>query len=422
MPDFFSEVFSDCGEDINNYLKLKTLEISYKIFYADQDVLTIYRESEETKKELEEIESGSSQAFNRFIKETGDIYNSVKPLLYQCFTKKDFSDTSYWSLLGKLRIGQSYWQLAKKYFKSDKLCYAFTFEAMFMGLSPFNTPAFYSIISYTDHVQKILHPMGGMYQVPKALERLAQKYGARFNYNQEVKEILKDGKGFILKTKFGDIKADRVVVNADYAYAQTDLLKRNIPKYKYSCSTYLMYLGLKKKISGLAHHNLFFAKDLRRNLKEIFNTKSMGDDFSFYIHVPTVTDVSLAPAGKDILYILVPTPNLENSNLDFSKTEDKIRNIVFSKINDMLGVKIQDMTEVEHRFLPEDFTKRYNIKYGATFGLAHNLLQSAFFRPANFDKEINNLYYVGASTQPGGGLPPVIAGSKIVSDLITGGK
>lgn len=418
MPDFFSEVFSDCGEDINNYLKLKTLETSYKIFYADQDMLTIYRESEETKNELEKIEPGSSQAFNKFIKGTGEIYNSVRPLLYKCFTKSDLFDTSYWPLLAKLKVGKSYWQIARKYFKSDKLCYAFTFEAMFMGVSPFQTPAFYSIISYADHVQKILHPIGGMYQIPKALERLAQKFGARFNYNTEVENIRKGEQGIILKTKFGEIEVDRVVVNADYSYAQTDLLKRKIPKYKYSCSTYLMYLGLKKKISGLAHHNLFFAKDIRRNLKDIFNNKVLGDDFSFYVHAPTVTDATLAPAGKDILYILVPVPNLENSNIDFSKEEDRIRNIVFGKINDTLGVKIQDMTEVEHRFLPVDFIKRYNIKHGATFGLSHNLLQSAFFRPPNFDKEINNLYYVGASTQPGGGLPPVIASSKIVSDLI----
>lgn len=420
MPDFFEEVFSYCGEDLKEYLNLRAIDPSYTIFYPDGDSLTVYKDSARTKDEIEKIERGSSRGFDGFIKETTQIYNAVRPLLYDCFTPAAMFNPRYFGLLGKIRGLESYWGLAKKFFKTDKLCYAFTFEAMFMGVSPFNAPAFYSIISYTDHVQKIFHPMGSMYQIPLALEKMAKKFGCQFHYNSEIKKIKPKKDGLILELDSREEVFDKVVVNADYAYAQSQLLGRRIPNYKYSCSVYLIYLGLKQKVKGLAHHNLFFSKDLKKNLKQIFEQKVRPEDPSFYVHVPTITDASLAPVGKEIFYILIPVANLEENKEDISVYEERLRNIIFDKISEKLGRRVEDLIEVEHRFYPKDFISRYNIKYGATFGLAHNLMQSAFFRPVNFDRKIKNLYFVGASTQPGGGLPVVIAGSRIVADLIIG--
>ena len=419
MPDFFEEAFSYCGQNLKDYLNLQTLDVSYKIFYPDGETFSVYEDSNKTKKELERIEPTSSTSFDKFIEETTRIYKKVKPLLYGCFTPKSMFNSRYWALLGGLRINQSYWQMAKSFFKSDKLCYAFTFEAMFMGVSPFSAPAFYSVISYTDHVQKIRHPMGGMYEIPKALEKMGQKFGVKFHYNAEVKSISQENGSTVLETEKERVKADKVVINADYAYTQNELFKRTLPNYQYSCSVYLIYLGMKSKIKGLEHHNLFFADDLNKNLREIFQDKVVSMDPSFYIHVPTVTDPLLAPPGKDILYILVPVPNLNNCKEKFYEREDDLRKVIFKRINKKLGINVEDSIEVEHKFYPQDFISRYNIKYGATFGLSHNLMQSAFFRPANFDSKFRNIFYVGASTQPGGGLPPVLASARIVADLIT---
>lgn len=419
MPGFFSEVFSYCGKDISDYLRLQALEVNYKIFYPDGDALTVYKDSLRTKDELERIEKGSKKAYDNFIRETSCIYRSVKPLLYRCFTPAALFNSAYWPLLLKLKPFASYWQLAGKFFKSEKLRYAFTFEAMFMGVSPFDAPAFYSIISYTDQVEKIFHPMGGMYQIPLALEKIAKGFGAKFHYNQEIKSLRHKGRRFLLQTNDSEIAAERVAVNADFAYAQEHLLRRSIPEYKYSCSVMLIYLGLKKKINNLAHHNLFFASDMRKNLTEIFKNGRVPTDPSFYIHVPTVTDPSLAPEGKEILYVLIPVSNLNRPKDDILAHEAELRRIVFDKIKQVSGEDIEGLIETEHKFYPEDFIKRYNIKYGATFGLAHNLMQSAFFRPSNFDPRIKNLYFTGASTQPGGGLPVVIASSRIVADAIT---
>ena len=420
MPDFFSEAFSYCGQNIDDYLTLKALDCSYKIFYHDTETLTVYRDSRKTREELEKIEKGSSKGFAGFIKEIGRIYDEVRPLLYDCFTPRALTHPRYWGLLGKIHALETYWGLAKKFFKTDKLRFAFTFEAMFIGVSPFAAPAFYSIISYADHVQKIFHPMGGMYQIPLAFERLAKNYGARFYYNTEVNAIERDNGSIRLRFKGGERSFNQTVVNADYAYTQSTLLSRHIPEYEYSCSVYLLYLGLKRKVTGLAHHNLFFSSDVIKNLNQIFRDKVMPDDPSFYMHVPTVTDPSLAPEGKDIFYILIPVPNLKNQREDMSGHEARLRKIVFEKINRTAGITTEDLIEVEHRFLPQDFISRYNIRYGATFGLSHTLKQSAFFRPPNFDSQIKGLYFVGASTQPGGGLPVVIAGSRIVADLMSG--
>jgi phytoene desaturase len=392
---------------LRNYLDLEVLETSYKIFYPDETTLTFYRDSDKTKQELEKFEKGSAQAYDALIEATERFYRISRPLLYSCFTKKSLFRPHLWPLLYKLQAHKSYWQVARRYFKTEALCNAFTFEAMFIGVSPFRAPAFYSIITYSDQTQKIYHPRGGMYQIPKVLESMAKKFGAQFHYDAEIKKISKNNGSLQLATATSNFAADRIVVNADLSYAQSDLLDRKTARSQYSCSVYLLYLGLKQKVEGLEHHNLFFATDVRRNLREIFQDNVVPLDPSFYIHVPTRTDASLAPAGKDIVYILVPVPNLQRFTDNFSDYEGQLREVIFERVKRAVDIQLEELIEVEHRFYPQDFVSRYNIKYGATFGLAHCLSQSAFFRPANFDSKLKNLYYVGASTQPGGGLPPV---------------
>ncbi len=419
MPDFFKEVFTDCGERIEDYLDLKVLDTNYKIFYPDNRALTVFNDCNKTKQEIEKFEPGSSEGFDRFIVKTEKYYRAVEPLLYKCFTRKSIFNPKLWPLLFKLEPFLTYWNLARKFFATDELCYAFTFEAMFMGVSPFEAPGFYGIITYADHIQKVAHPMGGMYQIPLALEKIAVKHGARFHYDAPVKSVHPSGQGVTIWVNGQEQFFDEVVINADYCHAQTDLLKRHLPEYQYSCSVLLFYWGLKEKLKVLDHHNLFFANDLRKNLHEIFKANVSPDDPSFYIHVPTVTDPSLAPQGKDIAYILIPVANLKDHQENILDKEARLKKIVLDRMQKVTGQDVASLIEVEHKFYPKDFIERYNIKFAATFGLAHNLMQSAFFRPSNRDLRHKNVYYVGASTQPGGGLPVVIAGSRIVADMIT---
>lgn len=417
MPDFYREVFDYCGANLGDYLDLRTLDTHYKIFYPDGDVLNVTRDTARLKDELERIEPGSSRGYDEMIAETGRIYQAVEPLLYECFTKRSLLEPRLWPLLPKLRVHETYWGLACRHFRSEKLRYAFTFEAMFIGVSPFAAPAFYSIITYTDQAHKIGHPMGGMYQIPLSLVRLAQEHGAQFHYNAEVQRVTPGRDGVRLQVGGDVIAADAAVINADYPYAREMLLGQPLPEYEYSCSVYLLYLGLKEKVPHLEHHNLFFARDLRLNLAQIFQSQEMPSDPSFYIHVPTVTDPSLAPPGKEILYVLIPVPNLKGGRDEIAAHEERLRRLVLDRVRAVSGVDVEPLIEVEHRFYPRDFA-RYNCKYGATFGLSHSLMQSAFFRPPNWDPALPHTYFVGASTQPGGGLPVVMASSRIVADLV----
>lgn len=417
MPDFFEEVFTACGERLKDHLNLVPLDISYNIFFSDGEKLAVYHDTEKTIEGMARFQNNARESFKGFIGQTARMYEAVKPLLYRCFRPAHCFSPGLWPLLARLKPFQTYWDIARRFFTSEKLCYVFTFEAMFIGVSPFRSPAFYSIISYADHIQKIFHPLGGMYQIPLALEKIAKKHGARFHYSSEVDAYTGNG---IFRLKNGALtpEAEHAVINADYAYAQRSILRRRLPRYEYSCSVYLLYLGVKKKLPNLAHHNLFFSGDLRKNLHQIFNTSAVPEDPSFYIHMPTVTDASLAPTGKELVYILIPTANLRHKQDDIRAHERRLKKLVYEKISRVIGEDFEPLIEVEQQFAPFDFVDLYNIEYGATFGLSHTLPQSAFFRPPNFDSREKKIFYVGASTQPGGGLPVVIASSKIVADRI----
>ncbi|MBN1869368.1 MAG: phytoene desaturase [Candidatus Omnitrophica bacterium] len=419
MRDFFDEVFTFCGKDINDYLNLRTLDQSYKIFFADGETLNFYRDLNETKKELERIEKGAASRFDAFLKSTGKLYDLFCPYLYRYFTVSSLFKPSLWPLFCRFNPFETIWQLSTKFFKSDKIRYAVTFQAMFLGVSPFDAPSFYSMISYADHALKIYHPLGGMYELARALKKLGSEFGVTFHFNTPVHHIEQNERKWAAAFDHTSRKFDQIVINADYVYAQERLLKR---KYRrsllHSCSAYLIYLGLKQKICNLDHHNLFFSSDPKNNLEEIFQTGQLSEEPSFYVHLPTHVDPCLAPADKDIMYILVPVANMKYQKAAPEVYEHQIKSKVFKRLSKIIGQPLHELIECEYCFYPKDFQERYNLPYGSAFGLAHTLSQSAFFRPPNQDSQFRNLYYVGASTQPGGGLPPVLAGSRIVADLI----
>ncbi|MFA5199450.1 MAG: phytoene desaturase family protein [Candidatus Omnitrophota bacterium] len=418
MPDLISELFSYCGRNIQKYLELRIVDPSYRIFYDDGEILNIYRNSRSTMEEMERMEFNSGAQFNKFFQETARIYNIIRPHLYSSLTPWSLVCPHYWGLIAKTRIFQSYWKLVRKYFESDKLCHAFTFGAVFMGLPAYQAPAFLSLINYAEHAQKISFPIGGMYQIPLALEKLAKELGVNIYYDSPVENIRRKDGQILLTRGASQIQADYAVINADYPYSQSGLLKRSVKQYKYSSSIYSIFLGIKRRPAELLHYNLFFSKDPTRNLEEIFESGFHPADPTFYAYLPTLTDPYLAPTGKDILHLMIPVPNLKNDRSDLKDHESRLRMQAFDKINKVCSCNLEEYIEAEHRFYPEDFIGRYNIKFGASFGLAHNLTQSGFWRPSNSDPWIKNLYYCGASTQPAGGLSLVIAGSKIVADLI----
>ena len=299
---------------------------------------------------------------------------------------------------------------------------------MYLGVSPYEAPAIYSIVSYMETGLGIWYPKGGMYSLSMALEKLVKDLGGNIHTNTPVSKITINGNrasGVELENS-KIISSDIVLCNSDLVYTYQKLLpidlnyKSNFKKpeeLKQASSALLFYFGVDHQLEGMLHHNVYLCKDFKNNLEEIFKLKKLPKDPSFYTYIPTKTDPSLAPKGKNILYILVPVPNLEGNN-NWETGIKSIRKKILSKLKSEYNIDLTGCIETEQVFTPHDFESKFNLTSGSAFGLTHHFFQSGYFRPHNVSRKINNLYFVGASTYPGGGIPMVTLSAKLVVERI----
>jgi phytoene desaturase len=299
---------------------------------------------------------------------------------------------------------------------------------MYLGVSPFDAPAIYSVVNYMETGLGIWYPKGGMYSLSQGLEKLVKDLGGTILTSTEVSRISvknQSATGVILKNG-KHLKADLVVANSDLVYSYLKLInsadRPSMPdsrllSYRQASSALLFYWGVEDDCEGMMHHNVYLSRDFKKNLDEIFYEKKMPNDPSFYTYIPTKTDPSLAPKGKQVFYVLVPVPNL-SAKLNWNKEIVKIRQKVINRLKTEFNLDIEKRIETEKVFTPQDFKKKFNLHMGSAFGLSHNFLQSGYFRPHNKSRDINNLYFVGASTYPGGGIPMVTLSAKLVVERI----
>jgi phytoene desaturase len=305
---------------------------------------------------------------------------------------------------------------------------AMGFQAKYLGMSPWECPGAFSILSYTEHAFGVFHPMGGVHKISEKMADIVLEYGGKIDLGTPVKNItMENGKATgVLLEDGGVLSADYVIMNADFAYGMKTLIsEKDRPSYtnaklftmKYSCSTFMLYLCLDKKYD-IPHHNVIFGADYKRNVDEIFGGKGMPTDPAFYLHNPSVMDPSLAPEGCSTLYVLVPVSNLQTP---FAWEEKK------REFRDMLVKMIEEKTELtdlsahikdERIITPLDWKEKLNVENGATFNLAHNLGQMLYLRPHNRFNDIKNLYLVGGGTHPGSGLPTILESGRIAAKMI----
>jgi phytoene desaturase len=336
------------------------------------------------------------------------------------------------ALFMRLRSLSLHTRYARRYFRDPRLLMAFTFQDMYMGLSPYESPATYSLMQYTELADGLYYPMGGMYRVAEALTGVAEKLGVAFLYNAPVERILVDG-GRATGVALADgrsLPADLVVANADLGYVYNSLLPDDgaaarLDRKEYGCSTIMFYWGLEGQFPQLGPHNLFLNGDYRRSFDEIFKAKGMPDEPNFYIHAPVRLDPSLAPAGGEILYIAVPVGHLdERSPQDWPALQARARAYVLRRLVELGFPDLEPGIRVERSFVPTDWRDRYNLTRGSTHGLSHKLTQMAYFRPHNRHSRYRNLYFVGSSTHPGTGIPTVLVSAALAAHRIlddTGG-
>ncbi len=430
MPDVFENFFNEFGKKPEDYLKLKRLEPAYRVFFSKEDVIDVSSDLEKNKELFEKMEEGGSKKLSEYLDKSEYQYNiAMKDFIYKDY--KHFTDFIKPKLIvegTKLHMFDKLDHYAKRYFSSDKIRKILEYTIVFLGGSPYDSPALYSLMSHVDFNLGVWFPIGGgIGQLVEAMVKLAKLNDVDFEFNNPVKKIVVE-KGIIkgVETDKGFYEADLVISNADYPYVETNLLdKENISytekywnKKKIAPSAFLMYLGLNKKLKTLVHHNLYFDKEWENHFEDIFHNPKWPENPSYYVSCTSKTDEKVAPNGCENVFILVPVaPDLVDSDDLREKYSDKI----LKHLENLTGEKIIESIIYKKIFTQRDFKERYNAYKGTALGLAHTLRQTAVFRPSHSSKKVKNLYYTGHYNHPGIGVPMVIISSQILAEEIKKG-
>jgi phytoene desaturase len=313
-----------------------------------------------------------------------------------------------------------------RFFDDPRVRLAFSFQSKYLGMSPFKCPSLFTILSYLEYEFGVFHPIGGCSAVSQAMARVAERLGVKFHLGESVEKLNFSGRRVTgITTCSGSHEADALFINADFARAMQRLVPDHMRQRwsdteldtkKYSCSTYMMYLGI-EGCYDLPHHNIFISEDYEKNLREIEEDHVLSDNPSFYVQNASVTDSTLAPEGHSTLYILAPVTH-ETSNVNWKKESAPFRELLLRRIAEAGFVDVEQRIRHEHVVTPDDWNHGYNIYKGATFNLAHSLDQMLHFRPRNRFEDLQGVYLVGGGTHPGSGLPVIFESARITSELM----
>ena len=423
MPDLIADAFDCLGENMSDWLTLEPVAPLYRAFYQDGSVLDVHSNPAAMATEIEKVIGASEAAgYLKYVDFVTDLYK---------YEMKNFIDRNIDSpldllsmdLVRLIKLG-GFRKLAPKvsqYLKDDRTQRVFSFQSMYAGLSPYDALAIYAVIAYMDSVAGVFAPKGGMHALPVAMASAAAKHGVKFKYNTEVTKVKMVGnRATGVETSTGEfISADVVVLNPDLPVAYRDLLGKepwSVKRLNYSPSCYLMLAGSNVKYDHVAHHNIHFGHSWAGVFDELIDQKVLMTDPSVLVTNPTRSDPSLAPAGKEIYYVLFPTPNLD-ADIDWKKIGPAYRDHVVETLEARGYTGFGAGIELEHLTTPQDWSDR-GMERGAPFAAAHSFLQTGPFRPGNMFGE--NVVFTGSGTQPGVGVPMVLVSGRLAAERITG--
>ena len=429
MPEVWQETYRALGENLSDHLDLRRIDPTYTVHFEDGLRLQLTSSLGAMQSQLESVEKTSFTGFLQYIAEGGRHYKlSLEKFLGRNFEGLlDYFSLPNLPLLLQLKALQKHYANTGRFFRDERLKAAFTFQNMYLGLSPFDAPATYSLLQYTELAEGVWYPMGGMYRAVESLVGIATKLGVKFLYNCPVREIKVDGHRVqsVLTESGREFFADVFVGNADLPYIYRQLLPssreaRSLENKRYTCSTIMFYWAVDKAYPQIAHHNVFLGEDYRGSFDRIFKDHELPREPSFYVHAPARTDPSAAPAGQDTLYVLVPVGHLDAARpQDWETRVQQARRAVLARLAREMGIRdLEEHLKFEIVYQPETWKQRFNLEKGAAFGLSHNFLQVGYLRPHNRHARYKNLYFAGASTHPGTGLPIVLLSSKLATQRI----
>jgi phytoene desaturase len=426
MPDVFEKYFAVFNKKPQDYMKLARLDPSYRVFFDKNDVVDISADLDKNLQIFEKMEKNGSQKMKEYLAKSQYQYSiAMNDFIYKDYRHlTDFLKPKLVVEGTKLHMFDKLDGYAQRFFQSEKIRKILEYTIVFLGGSPYDSPALYSLMSHVDFNLGVWYPIGGMGELVNAMVKIAADNGVKFIYNEPVENIhISANMADKVITKNSSYPADMVIVNADYAYADQQMLDKPYRSYspnywnkrKIAPSAYLLYLGINKRLKSLIHHNLYFHPQWENHFRQIFQDPQWPDNPSYYVCCPSKTDDSVAPKGYENVFILVPVaPGLK----DEQKTREKYYNMILDHLEKLTGEKIKDSVIVKRIFAHKDFSDRYNAYKGTALGLAHTLRQTAIFRPSHQSKKIKNLYYTGHYTHPGIGVPMVIISSHILAENI----
>lgn len=429
-PEIIRAVFRSAGEKMEDYLDLIPLDPFYRVYFHDGSYLDYNGDAANMKAQMARYNQKDAEVgYDRFMKKSKALYEAV--ILEGLGSSPFMTAKSMLEFTPKaIKLGAflTSYGMAKRYFKDFRHRFMFSFHPLFIGGNPFRAPAVYQMIPFLEKEGGVWFTKGGMYSVVQAFEKLFLKLGGKIRTNAEVRQIMvESGHVTGVKTAHETLEADLVVSNADILHTYRDLIEpqwrkkwhaNKIEKTDVAMACFLMYMGTKKQYPQLLHHTLILSERYKPLIEDIFDKKILPDDFSMYLHAPTRTDPEMAPEGCESLYVLVPVAN-NLSGLDWEAQKQPFAEKILHFLEHEFGMKdLKANLEVLELFTPNDFQKFRNSTYGSAWGVEPKLTQTAVFRPHNRSEDVAGLYFVGASTHPGAGVPGVLLTAETTEKVI----
>ncbi|RVT97011.1 phytoene desaturase [Rhodovarius crocodyli] len=429
-PRIIREIFAQCGADLDREVEMRRLDPQYRLIFETDgapQVLDATPDAAAMHAAIARIAPGDAAGFARFMAENRAKLAAFRPILENAIlSPSDLFALPMLKALPHLRPHLSVEADLRRYFHDPRIRLAFSFQAKYLGMSPFRCPSLFTILSFLEYEHGVFHVAGGLGGVSRAMARVAERLGARIHLGCPVERVsFSGGRADGVVAGGRHIAADAVVMNADFAHAMPRLVPEarrrrwpdaRIKAARYSCSTFMLYLGIEGECPGLAHHNVLMSREYTANLAQI-ERGEIPDTPSLYLHHPGATDPGMAPPGHSALYALAPVPNLLGGT-DWQRDLPAFRETVLDRLEGLGIPDLRRRIRYERVVTPRDWQDEFAVGHGATFNLAHDFGQMLHRRPGNRFQDCEGLYLVGGGTHPGSGLPVIYEGARITSKLL----
>ncbi|MEY3459584.1 MAG: All-trans-zeta-carotene desaturase [Planctomycetota bacterium] len=427
-PRVLKEIFAVAGRDLDREVPMVRLDPQYRLEFGAGGRIDATADLERMRQQIAGISPGDAGAFEIFLRENRVKLERFRPILESPFSSLlDMVRPAVLKAAPWVRPWRSVADELQRYFSDPRLITAFSFQSKYLGMSPFQCPSLFTILAFLEYEYGVWHPLGGCAAVSERMAAIAAEMGVDIRYGEEVESIRFEGRRAAgLRTNAGEIACDALVINADFARAMERLVpdslrrrwsNRRLSRARYSCSTWMMYLGVEGLQTELPHHTIYIAEDYQRNLREIEEGRELPSDPSFYVQNACVTDPSLAPSGKSTLYVLVPVPH-QSERISWAAQSTRFRARVLRQLRRIGLEDVERRICFEKVLTPDDWQHGYQIYRGATFNLAHNLGQMLMGRPQNRYEDLEGVYLTGGGTHPGSGLPVIYESARISTRLL----